>query len=49
MEKDWTCRYFYKKETLEALRKAIIEFENLDNFIDESNISVSDYWFKEYG
>lgn len=40
MEKDWTCKYFYKKETLEALRKAIIEFENLDNFIDESNISI---------
>lgn len=40
-----------KKEALEALRKAIIEFENTGNYIQESNISVSDYfdyWFKEY-
>ena len=40
-----------KKEALEALRKAIIEFENAGSYIDESNISVSDYfdyWFKEY-
>lgn len=40
-----------KKEALEALRKAIIEFENAGTFIDESTISVNDYfdyWFKEY-
>ncbi|GEA30286.1 tyrosine-type recombinase/integrase [Clostridium diolis] len=40
-----------KKEALESLRKAIIEFENAGSYIDESNISVSDYfdyWFKEY-
>lgn len=40
-----------KKEALEALRKAIIDFENAGTLIEESNISVSDYfdyWFKEY-
>jgi integrase len=40
-----------KKEALESLRKAIIEFENAGTFIDESATSVSDYfdyWFNEY-
>ena len=40
-----------KKEALEALRKAILEYENAGSVIDESDMSVSDYfdyWFKEY-
>lgn len=40
-----------KKEALEALRNALNEFNNTGSFLDESNISVSDYldyWYKEY-
>ncbi len=40
-----------KKEALEALRKAILEYENSGSLITESDISVNDYfdyWFKEY-
>lgn len=40
-----------KAEALRALREAIVEFEKAGNHIDESNISVADYfdyWFKEY-
>lgn len=40
-----------KKEALDALRKALTEFDNCGSHIDESNISVADYfdyWFKEY-
>ncbi|GAA0733758.1 tyrosine-type recombinase/integrase [Clostridium oceanicum] len=40
-----------KREAEKALRSAIKEFENCGSIIDESNISVSDYfdyWFDEY-
>lgn len=40
-----------KKEALEALRKAILEFENVGTVTSESDISISDYfdyWFNEY-
>ncbi|NOW07454.1 site-specific integrase [Clostridium beijerinckii] len=40
-----------KKEALEALRKAIIDYENSGTVINESDMSVADYfdyWFKEY-
>lgn len=40
-----------KKEAEAALRNALIEFEKCGSLIDESNISVSDYfdhWYKEY-
>jgi len=40
-----------KKEALDALRNALNEYNNTGSFIDESNISVSDYldyWVKEY-
>ncbi len=40
-----------EKEALEALRKALNEFEKCGSMVDESNISVADYfdyWFKEY-
>lgn len=40
-----------KKEALESLRKAIIEFESAGSVFTESDMSVSDYldyWFKEY-
>ncbi|NFG24427.1 site-specific integrase [Clostridium botulinum] len=40
-----------KKEALESLRKAILEYENSGSLITESDISVNDYfdyWFKEY-
>lgn len=40
-----------KKEALEALRNAIIDFENTGSIFDQSDISVSDYfdyWYKEY-
>ncbi|ACD24736.1 site-specific integrase [Clostridium botulinum] len=40
-----------KKEALEALRKALSEYDNVGTIITESNISVSDYfdyWFNEY-
>jgi len=40
-----------KAEAEKALRNAIKEYENTGSVIDESNISVSDYfdyWFKEY-
>ncbi|MBW6408799.1 site-specific integrase [Clostridium weizhouense] len=40
-----------KKEALEALRKAILEYESSGSVITENDISVSDYfdyWFKEY-
>lgn len=40
-----------KKEALEALRKALNEFEKCGAMVDESNMSVSDYfdyWFNEY-
>ncbi|AUN00140.1 site-specific integrase [Clostridium botulinum] len=40
-----------KKEAETALRNAINEFENCGSVLDESNISVSDYfdyWHKEY-
>ncbi|WP_297418705.1 site-specific integrase [Clostridium sp.] len=40
-----------KKEALEELRKAIIDYENSGTVINESDMSVTDYfdyWFKEY-
>lgn len=40
-----------KKEALQSLRKAILEYENTGSYLDESNLSVSyyfDYWYKEY-
>ena len=40
-----------KAEALKSLRKAIGEFEKAGTFIDESSISVADYfdyWYKEY-
>lgn len=40
-----------KKEALESLRNAIIDFENTGSIFDQSEISVSDYfdyWYKEY-
>ncbi|SHJ92034.1 site-specific integrase [Tepidibacter formicigenes] len=40
-----------KKEALEALRKALYEFEKCGSLVSESDISVADYfdyWFKEY-
>lgn len=40
-----------KKEALESLRNALNEFNNTGSYLDESNISVSDYldyWYKEY-
>ena len=40
-----------KKEALEALRKAILDYENVGSVINESDMSVNDYfdyWFKEY-
>jgi len=40
-----------KKEAETALRTALTEFDRCGSLIDESNISVSDYfdyWFKEY-
>ncbi|WFD09790.1 site-specific integrase [Tepidibacter hydrothermalis] len=40
-----------KKEALIALRKALDEFDKCGSTVNESNISVSDYfdyWFKEY-
>ena len=40
-----------KKDAQEALRIAITEYENCGSVIDESNISVADYfdyWYKEY-
>lgn len=40
-----------KKEAETALRKALNEFEKCGSVIDESNISVADYfdyWYKEY-
>lgn len=40
-----------KKEAEKALRTALDEYENVGNIIDESSISVSDYfdyWFENY-
>jgi ATP-dependent helicase/nuclease subunit A len=40
-----------KKEALVALRKALDEFDKCGSTVNESNISVSDYfdyWFNEY-
>ncbi|NFJ74957.1 hypothetical protein FC914_04860 [Clostridium botulinum] len=40
-----------KKEAETALRNALNEFENCGSLLDESNISISDYfdyWHKEY-
>lgn len=40
-----------KKEAEKALRKALAEFDNCGSVLDESNISISDYfdyWYKEY-
>lgn len=40
-----------KKDAQESLRIAITEYENCGSVIDESNISVADYfdyWYKEY-
>lgn len=40
-----------KKEAQEALRNALNEYERCGSIIDESNITVSDYfdyWYKEY-
>lgn len=40
-----------KKEALEELRKAIIDYENSGVVLNESEMSVTDYfdyWFKEY-
>ncbi|QGU95465.1 tyrosine-type recombinase/integrase [Clostridium bovifaecis] len=40
-----------KKEAEKALRKALAEFDNCGSVIDESSISVADYfdyWYKEY-
>lgn len=40
-----------KKEALATLRKALNEFENAGSVLNESNISVADYfdyWYKEY-
>ena len=40
-----------KKEALEALRKALNEFNNCGSIVSESNMSFSDYmdyWFNEY-
>lgn len=40
-----------KKEALEALRKALNEYEKCGTIVEESNISVADYfdyWYKEY-
>ena len=40
-----------KKEALESLRNALNEFNNTGSFLDETNMSVSDYldyWFNEY-
>lgn len=40
-----------KKEALEALRKALDEFDKCGSTVNESNISVADYfdyWFNEY-
>jgi len=43
--------YKTKKKALEALRKAILEYENAGSVLNESEMSVSDYfdyWFNEY-
>lgn len=40
-----------KKEALQSLRKAILEYENTGSYLDESNLSVNDYfdyWYREY-
>ncbi|MBU5270146.1 site-specific integrase [Clostridium cochlearium] len=40
-----------KKEAEKALRDALLEFENVGSVLNESNISVADYfdyWFNEY-
>ncbi|MBV7271616.1 site-specific integrase [Clostridiaceae bacterium UIB06] len=40
-----------KREAEKALRKALDEFDNCGSIINESNISISDYfdyWYKEY-
>jgi len=40
-----------KKEALDALRKALNEYERCGTIVEESNISVADYfdyWYKEY-
>lgn len=40
-----------KKEAEKALRKALAEFDNCGSVLDESNISISDYfdyWYNEY-
>ncbi|MCS6132104.1 site-specific integrase [Clostridium botulinum] len=40
-----------KKEALEALRKSLLDYENVGSVITESDITVNDYfdyWFKEY-